>query len=238
MPSPRSRVEPTAARWLAETSPGAHRATRYRANFCQQIFRRYAYVVPESSGPRDHKTVNHGERTIYDSEWVRLALADIETPTGARFEHHVLYMKPVAIAVLVDDSDRVLMLRRQRWVTEQWGYELLGGLVEPGEEPAEAARREAEEESGWRPLGDPEPLVGFQPLPGMVNAPVDMFLWREFEKVGEPTDLEEAGELSWVALDRLPGLLAANQLLGAGTIIATLQVLAMRQGTTFTPEGD
>ena len=27
----------------------------------------------------------HGERTIYDSEWMRLALVDVELPSGARF---------------------------------------------------------------------------------------------------------------------------------------------------------
>jgi hypothetical protein len=36
----------------------------------------------------------HGERTVYDSEWVRLALTDVEIPGegGRRFEHHVLRM--------------------------------------------------------------------------------------------------------------------------------------------------
>ncbi|WP_369804904.1 NUDIX hydrolase [Pseudonocardia sp. Ae717_Ps2] len=49
-------------------------------------------------------------------------------------------MKPVSIAVLVDDSDRALMLHRHRWVTDEIGYEFLGGLIEPGEDPADTAR--------------------------------------------------------------------------------------------------
>lgn len=59
------------------------------------------------------------------------------------------------------------------------GYELLGGLVEEREEPARAAAREAEEESGWRPIGEPEHLIGFKPLPGQVTAPTDVYLWRQ-----------------------------------------------------------
>ena len=31
----------------------------------------------------------HGERSLYDSEWVRLTLVDVELPSGSRFEHHV-----------------------------------------------------------------------------------------------------------------------------------------------------
>ncbi|HVQ97062.1 MAG TPA: NUDIX domain-containing protein [Mycobacteriales bacterium] len=39
------------------------------------------------------------------------------------------------------------------------GYELVGGIVEEGEEPAAYAAREAVEESGWRPVGEPEHLI-------------------------------------------------------------------------------
>jgi 8-oxo-dGDP phosphatase len=31
------------------------------------------------------KWIVHGERRIYESEWMSLALADIEIPGGARF---------------------------------------------------------------------------------------------------------------------------------------------------------
>jgi 8-oxo-dGTP pyrophosphatase MutT (NUDIX family) len=51
------------------------------------------------------------------------------------------------------------MLYRHRFAVDQWGYELLGGLVEDGEAPAATAAREALEESGWQPVGEPEPLT-------------------------------------------------------------------------------
>lgn len=70
------------------------------------------------------------------------------------------------------------------WVyVEQWGYELLGGMVDAGEYAARTAAREPEEESGWRPVREPERLVSFEPLPGQVTAPVDVFLWRGAERI-------------------------------------------------------
>ncbi|WP_312024880.1 NUDIX hydrolase [Kibdelosporangium aridum] len=120
------------------------------------------------------------------------------------------------------------MLWRQRFVVNQWGYELLGGLVEPSEDPATTAAREAEEESGWRPVGPPEHLTTFQPLPGIVDAQVDVYLWRDAEQVGQPSDPDETGRLEWVALDRVPDLVRSGQLLGAGTVIALLHYLTMR----------
>jgi hypothetical protein len=82
----------------------------------------------------------HGERTIYDNPWVRLALVDVEPPNGKRFEHHVVHLGRVAVALVVDDDERALTLWRYRFATDSWGYELLGGLVDGGEEPVETAR--------------------------------------------------------------------------------------------------
>ena len=65
----------------------------------------------------------HGERVIYDSEWVRLALTDVELPSGKRFEHHVVRMPYLAAGTVVDDPDRgVLLLWRHRFTTDTWGW--------------------------------------------------------------------------------------------------------------------
>ena len=57
---------------------------------------------------------------------------------------------------------------------------------------------------------------------------MDVFLWREFEHVGEPTDTEEVGRLEWVPLSRVPDLAARGELLGSGTLVALLYYLASR----------
>src|SRR3954449_6624526 len=96
----------------------------------------------------------HGERTIYDSEWMRLALVDVELPSGPRFDHHVLRMPAEASGVVVDVADRgVLLLWRHRFITDTWGWEVPAGRVDAGETPLEAAHRETLEESGWGPGG-------------------------------------------------------------------------------------
>jgi ADP-ribose pyrophosphatase len=170
----------------------------------------------------------YGERIVYGNRWVRLGLVDVEAPNGQRWDYHVVHLARIAIALLVNDADEALMLWRYRFATDQWGYELLGGLVDDGEESADTAAREAAEESGWAPVGPGEKLISFEPLPGNVTAPMDVYLWREFERVGEPTDAEEVGRVEWVPLARVPELAARGELLGAGTLVALLYFLASR----------
>ncbi|MEV5951795.1 NUDIX domain-containing protein [Streptomyces sp. NPDC051993] len=176
----------------------------------------------------------HGERDLYDSRWVKLQLWDVEPPGVERFEHHVVKLHHVAIVAVLDDQDRVLMLWRYRFVPQQWGWELPGGIVDKGEEAADTALREVEEETGWRP-DSVEHIVTYQPMVGMVDSPHEIFVGRGAQKVGEPTDLEEAGHVEWVPLSDIPGLMARGELMGSGTLVALLHILATRgrQGTTF-----
>lgn len=173
-----------------------------------------------------------GSRRIYDNRWIQLDLVEVQAPNGERFEHHVVRLDTVAIALVVNERDEVLMLQRHRFAIDTWGYELLGGIVEDGETPVAAAEREAVEESGWRPLGEPTHLASFEPMPGMVTSRTDVFWWRGAQYVGEPTDTEEAGTVEWVPAKRARHLLANNELLGAGTIVG-IQAWLLAAGTAW-----
>ncbi|GAB2674749.1 NUDIX hydrolase [Thalassiella azotivora] len=167
----------------------------------------------------------HGERILYDNPWVKLVLVDVQPPVGPRFEHHVVRLQRVAIALVVNDADEVLMLRRHRFVTDQTGWELPGGIVDQGEAPPEAAGRETTEETGWRP-SNLRPLAAFQPMIGMVDTPHEVFWTDVAEYIGEPTDDEEAGEVGWIPLRGVLGMIDAGEILGSGSIVGLLRWLA------------
>lgn len=167
----------------------------------------------------------HGERTVYDNRWVRLGLADVEPPGVERFEHHVVHLQRVAIAAVIDDQNRALMLWRYRFVPRRWGWELPGGIVDAGEDPKQTAIREVEEETGWRPHSL-DHVVTYEPMIGMVDSPHEIFIGRGATRVGEPTDLEESGEVAWIPLTDVHRLIKKDELMGSGTLVALLHVLA------------
>jgi len=171
----------------------------------------------------------HGERSLYDNRWVRLTLVDVEPPGGERFEHHVVRLFRVAIAAILDDQDRVLMIWRYRFLPDRFGWELPGGIVEAGESAAEAAARETEEETGWRPQTPLRHLLTFQPMVGMVDSPHELFIGHGAEHVSTPSpDAEEAGTVDWIPLSEIPGMIERDGLLGAGTLVALLHILATK----------
>jgi hypothetical protein len=78
----------------------------------------------------------HGQRPLYECEWIKLYMTDVELPDGDRFEHHTVWMPTAAMtAVLNDEQTHVLLMWRHRLVPDLWTWELPGGLVDEGEEP-------------------------------------------------------------------------------------------------------
>ena len=153
----------------------------------------------------------YGERTLYDSPWVRLVRVEVEPPDGNRFEHHVVRLQRVVMAlVLRNGGSEVLMLRRQRFVTDQIGWELPGGIVKSGDGSEESAARETEEETGYRPTAPGRKLIEFQPMVGMVDTPHEVWVFDEVERAGDPTDAVEAGVAELVKMGETRGSQAAG----------------------------
>lgn len=140
----------------------------------------------------------HGERSLYQSEWVNLSLADIEIPGGARFEHHVVRAPRAAAGVVVHDPARgVLLLWRHRFITDSWGWEIPAGRIEDGEDAITAGEREALEETGWQP-GPLTPLMRYHPSNGISDQTFHIFCAAGADHVGEPVDVSESERIEWV----------------------------------------
>jgi len=167
------------------------------------------------------KWIEHGERMIYESDWINLALTDIEIPGGARFDHHVIRMPAEAAGVVVDDPARgVLLLWRHRFTTDSWGWEIPAGRVDDGETPIEAGARETLEETGWRP-GPLQPIGRYFPHNGCSDAVFNLFRTTFAEHVGEPTDPSESERIEWVPWETIRVEIAAGRI-GDGLSLTAL----------------
>jgi len=112
-----------------------------------------------------------------------------------------------------------LMVRQYRHGADAITTEFPAGLIEPGEDPAGAAARELEEETGWR-AGRLTPLNTVAPNPAFMNNRSFTFLAEDLVKTGEirPDELESLE----------PRIVAASEIersLGTGEYVNALTVL-------------
>lgn len=170
----------------------------------------------------------HGERIVDESRRLRLSIASVELPDGVKFEQYVLRMPKAAMMVVLNDENQVLMVWRHRWIVDRWVWELPGGYVDPNEEPAITAAREVEEETGWRPR-DVSFLASMQPTVGMADAENLLYLARSADYIGDDVDINESARVDWIPLGSVKDRIARGEIVGAGSQVGLLHVLAFSQ---------
>lgn len=167
----------------------------------------------------------HSEMELYRDEWLDIRLADVEISGGRHLAHRLIRTQPGAGAVVIDDQRRVLLLWRHRFITDAWGWEIPVGGIHPGEDPAAAAAREVEEETGWRP-GPLSLLLCTHPTPGISDSKHTIFRAGSATYTGPPTEAWESERIEWVPLAEVRGLIDKRDITSGTTLAALLYVLA------------
>jgi ADP-ribose pyrophosphatase len=100
--------------------------------------------------------------------------------------------------VAVTAQQEILLVRQYRFGSQAYHFELPGGLVDPGELPEEAARRELQEETGWQ--ADNWRQLGSNPAnPVFMSSYLHTFLATGLS-ADHPRQLDEAEDIEWSLL--------------------------------------
>jgi 8-oxo-dGTP pyrophosphatase MutT (NUDIX family) len=108
-------------------------------------------------------------------------------------------------------------------------------MVNRGEDPAEAARREVLEETGWEP-GPLKLLCSYGADVGISDARFHLYLADGASWQGPPADATEAARVAWIPLSEVRELLDRGQVDDGASITALLYLLAFAPiGTEMKP---
>jgi len=134
-----------------------------------------------------------------------------------------------AVVILPLIQDQVVLLRQYRPTVGDWIYEIPAGTLKPGEDPYECARRELEEETGYRP-GRLVKMFEMYTSPGYSTEKLHAFLALDLQ---EGTPHLEAGEEITVAITpmrKVLEMIRKNQIRDAKTIATILYYQNFRRG--------
>jgi 8-oxo-dGTP pyrophosphatase MutT (NUDIX family) len=132
--------------------------------------------------------------------------------TGGEFPFYVLDSSPWVNVIPVTDEGRIVMVRQYRMGVEQVTLEIPGGMAEPGEDPAEGARRELLEETGLA-AGQVELLGVVQSNPAIQSNSTYTYLATGLRRVAPPEpDGAEDLEVTEVDAGEVDDLIRSGQI--------------------------
>jgi 8-oxo-dGTP pyrophosphatase MutT (NUDIX family) len=141
--------------------------------------------------------------------------------TGGQHDFYRIDASDWVNIVPLTEAGEVVMIRQYRHGECAVTLEIPGGIVDPGESPAQAAARELLEETGYRCTGEPIATGVLNPNPALFGNRVHSFLaervcWEREIECGETEDTH-------VELVRLADL---DRVLRAGTVSSALVIAA------------
>lgn len=146
-------------------------------------------------------------KVIYDGHIVRLELLDDKWEI-------VRHASAVAILAL-DDQGRMLCVKQPRRAIGRDTVEAPAGLIDPGETPEQAARRELQEEAGFD--SDMELLTRFYSSPGFCDEEIYVFRASNLRESRLPMDDDEQIEVLWLPPAEVLAGLKGGTLTGSAT---------------------
>jgi ADP-ribose pyrophosphatase len=133
-------------------------------------------------------------RYIHKSKWATLRKDVCEMSDGRIVDdYYVLEYPSFANALAITNDNKVLMVKQYRHAAEIISLEVPGGVVEEGETPEQAIKRELLEETGYD-FHDIELVSTLYPNPSTANNKCYFFLAKGGKKIKEAA-LDELEEL-------------------------------------------
>ena len=137
-------------------------------------------------------------RRAFDGRLLHLRVDDVRLPSGRNSVREVIeHPGSVAILPITADGD-ILLVRQYRYAVGREMLEIPAGLLEPGESPEAAARRELREETG-HDAGELRRITSCFPAAGFSNERQTRFLAVNCAPVTQEADPDEG-----ISLIRLP----------------------------------
>jgi len=169
------------------------------------------------------------KKCIYDGKVVSLTVGEAELDDGAVAHREVInHSGGVGVVPVIDNS--VIMVRQYRIAIEKDILEIPAGKIDPGESPEDCARRELEEETGYR-ARRLVPAGAFYPSVGYTDEIIYLYLGFDLEESDQKLDSDERIKVVRMSIDKLREMLAARELFDSKTIIGLRELFAYTDGS-------
>lgn len=136
---------------------------------------------------------------------------------------------PGAVAVVpVLPDGSIVLIRNHRVAVDEWLWELCAGKLEPGEPPADAARRELEEETGFA-CASIEKLGEFYTSPGFADELMRVFEASGLQPIPRRLEVGERIEVEAKSVDEVLAMIERGEIKDGKSIAGIMLWLRRRR---------
>ena len=178
-----------------------------------------------------NETGKIGGTRVYHGRIISVDLDEVRFPDGSTGTLEMI-RHPGASAVVPllgdpGDDPEVLLIRQYRYAADQFLYEIPAGRLDPGESPADCARRELQEETGFT-AERVEHVFTMYTTPGFTDEKIHLFVATGLVAGLAHREADEFMELVPTRLSRALSMVEQGEIQDAKTALALLYAAGVR----------
>lgn len=134
---------------------------------------------------------------LYKGRILRVRVDHVVTIKGRKTTREIVERHPTVSILILDEGGNLLLVQQYRYAVGKTTLEIPAGVVDEGETPEEAARREVREETGYA-CNSLEKLISYFPAIGYSTEEMTIFLGKDLVQAPLQGDEDE------ISLVRMP----------------------------------
>lgn len=160
-----------------------------------------------------------GSTPIFDGHVIKVKVDDVRLPNGKTAKREIVnHQGAVAVLPLTADG-KMITVRQFRKALERSIIEIPAGKLERGEDPLECAKRELEEETGYK-ANHYEHISSFYTSPGFADEILHLYLATDLVPGDAKPDEDEFVETIELTIEEAHAKHAAGEIRDAKTVLA------------------
>lgn len=160
-------------------------------------------------------------KRLYDGRIVRLKLDRVVEPGGVEATREIVEHHGSVVIIPRLFNGHIIMVRQFRYATLSHLWELVAGSMDPGESILRAARRELQEETGYR-AGSVKQLFSFYPSPGFLTEQMHLVEACDLTLAKASPEEDERIEVAEFSKTQLDKLLREKKIADGKTLVGLL----------------
>ena len=192
-------------------------------------------VVFRDANPRGNVgSARISSRRVYTGRIFNVDIDRVRFPDGSEGELEMI-RHPGASAIVpflsdpAGDDPQILLIKQFRYAAEGFVYEIPAGRLDPGEDPADCARRELMEETGCS-AERMEHLYTMFTTPGFTDEKIHVFIATGLREGEHKRESDEFMDIERMTLSRALELIERGEINDAKTALGILYAAGFRAG--------
>jgi ADP-ribose pyrophosphatase len=181
---------------------------------------------------RQTKVKRLSSKTVFRGKVFDVISERVREPNGVVAVRDVVRHSGSVVILAVDDAGReprVLLEKQYRYAAEDYLWELPAGRIDPREKALAGARRELQEETGYR-AGSWKRALFFYPSPGFLDETMTVYLASGLIPGEANPEADEDIDCEMVPLSRVVSMVLSGGIRDGKTIAAVLWLAEVRRG--------